>query len=45
MKTTKDINEEFNRVIKAKGFRKLVSDSLNVTSKFFKGLLKKSVHE
>lgn len=42
LKTAKDADEEVNRIVRAKDFRKLLSDSLNVTSKFFKGLLRKS---
>lgn len=45
IKTSKDPNEEFNRVIKAKNFRKLLSDSLQMTSKFFRGLIRKSEKE
>ena len=39
MKTTKDPNDEMMRIQKAKDFRKLLSDSLGVTSRLFKGLL------
>lgn len=42
MKTAKDANEEIGRIVRAKGFRKLLSDSLQVTSKFFKGLLRRN---
>lgn len=42
IKTQADANEENLRIIKAKVFRKLLSDSLGITSKLFKGLLKRS---
>jgi hypothetical protein len=35
-------NDEDVRIVKAKDFRKLLSDSLGITSKLFKGLLKRS---
>jgi hypothetical protein len=33
------------RILKSKDFRKLLSDSLNITSKLFKGLLKRAAGE
>ena len=45
MKTAIDPNEEDMRIIKAKDFRKLLSDSLKITSRFFKGLIKRSAGE
>lgn len=42
MKTAIDANDEDMRIVKAKDFRKLLSDSLHITSRFFKGLIKRS---
>ena len=45
IKTAHDANDEDLRIVKAKDFRKLLSDSLNITQKLFKGLLKRSAGE
>ena len=42
IKTSQDPAEEDMRIVRAKDFRKLLSESFNITSKLFKGLLKRS---
>jgi hypothetical protein len=43
MRTYKDLNEEDNRIAKTKGVKKLLVDSLDITSRFFKGLIRRNV--
>jgi hypothetical protein len=43
LKTGKNAMEEYQRILVAKKFRKLLSDSLVVTNKMFKGLLRRGV--
>ena len=41
LKTTADFESEDKRLAKMKDFKKLLSDSLGITSKFFKSLIKR----
>jgi len=45
IRTQLDANAEDERIAKAKNFKKLLSDSLHLTSKMFRGLLKRGTAE